>query len=43
MVTMVTENGSQNRLKWKKYHFEPKSGGLTGKHRAQANTKNVFK
>ena len=30
MVAMVTENGRQNRLKQKKCHFQPKSGGLTG-------------
>ena len=30
-VAMVTENGRQNRLKSKKYHFELKTGGLTGK------------
>ena len=29
-VAMVTENGRQNRLKQKKSHFEPESGGLTG-------------
>ena len=31
MVAMVTENGRQNRIKLKNCHFEPKSGGLTGK------------
>ena len=30
-VAMVTENGGKNRLKQNKSHFEPKSGGLTGK------------
>ena len=31
-VAMVTENGCQNRLKYKKKcHFELRSGGLIGK------------
>ena len=38
---MVTENGRQNRLKYKqKCPFMPKSGGLqASEQRAQANTK----